>query len=32
MVGFDSDIRMTVKLIWDDDSGNDNEKILMPTV
>jgi hypothetical protein len=32
IVGFGSDIRMTVKLIWDDDSGNDNEKILMPTV
>jgi hypothetical protein len=32
IVGFGSDSRMTIKLIWDDDFGSNNEKILMPTV
>ncbi|MEH6595202.1 MAG: hypothetical protein V7736_06600 [Colwellia polaris] len=32
IVGFGSDSRMTIKLIWDDDFDNNNEKILMPTV
>jgi hypothetical protein len=32
IVGFGSDSRMTIKLIWDDDFDSNNEKILMPTV
>lgn len=32
IVGFGSDTRMTIKLIWDDDFGSNNEKVLMPTV
>jgi hypothetical protein len=32
IVGFGSDSRMTIKLIWDDDFGSNNEKTLMPTV
>lgn len=31
-VSMGSPTRMTIKLIWDDDSGMNNEKIVMPTL